>query len=129
MNTLLLDTHALIWFVQDDPRLPDITGKLIEDSEVLVSEASLWEIAIKVSLGKLKLKDTLSGFLNTLNQFSFTRLTISDAVLQRLADLPWHHRDPFDRLLIAQAQVLNIPIVTKDGKFETYDVQLIWKKG
>lgn len=103
---LLLDTHTFLWFLADDPQLSPAARRLIEDgtNEILLSMASLWEIAIKVSLGKLTLGGAFATFIPdqlTLNAFGL--LPIELAHVTAVAALPFHHRDPFDRLLIAQA--------------------------
>ena len=100
---LLLDTNALLWLVAGDPRLGMQARREVEAAAgLVVSAASLWEIAIKVSLGKLA---ALPGLPAVLAEAGVRRLGIEDEHLRRLESLPWHHRDPFDRLLIAQAKV------------------------
>lgn len=125
----LVDTHALIWFLFDDPRLSKRARKLImkADSSVSLSIASLWEIGIKVSIGKLKLGIEYKEFLDEFilgRDFDLQPIKL-DALVQSVG-LPWHHRDPFDRLLIAQAQTLKIPIVSNDRRFDQYDIELLW---
>src|SRR5262249_7089883 len=104
---LLLDTHAFLWFINDSAELSNNSKNLIEDvdNEVLLSVASLWEMAIKISLGKLTLAKSLNAFLSEqLVANGITLLNISVAHASEVAVLPFHHRDPFDRLLIAQAK-------------------------
>lgn len=122
---LLIDSHALLWHVLDDPRLGPAPTAAIEaaDAEVLVSLASLWEIAIKSSLGKLQAPDDLPA---RTEQLGFELLPITVEHLWRVRDLPLHHRDPFDRLMIAQAQIEGLPIVTADPAFSDYDVTVLW---
>jgi len=128
---LLLDTHSLIWYALDDPRLSATARGLIEDpsSEVLVSPASLWEIAIKVSNGKLALHQPYKDFLGQfLRPGGFRALPIESDHLIHLASLPFPpgHKDPFDRLLIAQAIVEGVAIVGADWAFDGYLVHRIW---
>jgi PIN domain nuclease of toxin-antitoxin system len=125
---LLLDTHTFLWFINDSPQLSADAKNLLESEvDLLLSVASLWEIAIKTSLGKLTLPDTYDKFIPqqlTLNEIEI--LPISVAHLALVATLPFHHRDPFDRLLIAQAIVEQISIVSIDIVFDSYTVNRIW---
>jgi PIN domain nuclease of toxin-antitoxin system len=122
---LLVDSHVLLWHLSDDPRLGEKATAAIEapDAEVLVSAGSLWEIAIKVGLGKLKAPDDLPERIEPLG---FQVLNVSADDAWRVRALPRHHGDPFDRLLIAQAQARSLPIVTGDPAFADYDVTVIW---
>ena len=125
----LLDTHALLWFLANAPRLSPYAKSLIEDthSEAVVSIVSLWEIAIKNSGGKLPLPmPFVALFPAQLDLNSITLLPITIAQLDEVTRLPFHHRDPFDRLLIAQARAESIPIVSVDAAFSPYDVQIKW---
>ncbi len=126
---VLLDTHALLWFITDDGRLGTRARSVIEEAEtdVLVSAASLWEVAIKHALGKLPLARPFADtFPAQLDANVFAVLPIGTAHLARLIDLPFHHRDPFDRLLIAQALVEGLPILTRDAAFAAYPVDVVW---
>ena len=121
---LLLDTSALLWLLAGDPRLGAQARQEVEAAaELVVSAASLWEIAIKVSLGKLA---ALPGLPAVLAEAGVRRLGIGDEHLRRLESLPWHHRDPFDRLLIAQALAEDIPLVSNEALFDAYGVRLLW---
>lgn len=127
--SLLLDTQALLWFILDDPRLSGPARESIAtaDGIVFVSPASLWEVAIKLSLGKYALPIPFAEFWDEqLLTNDFTLLPISVAHTARVADLPYHHRDPFDRLIIAQSLVEKIPIVSSDELFAKYAVERIW---
>jgi PIN domain nuclease of toxin-antitoxin system len=126
---LLLDTHALLWFFWDDPQLSATAKALIEDpaNRKLVSRASCWEIAIKVSIGKLNLGEPSGTFLPrevARNLFEILPITLDHATA--VESLPLHHRDPFDRLLIAQAMREGIPLVTADPVFDSYPVKRLW---
>lgn len=126
---LLLDTQALLWFVLDDSRLSEKARQSIvaSDTLVFVSPASLWEIAIKISLGKYALPLPFAPFWDDqLLTNDFVLLPISVAHTVRVADLPYHHRDPFDRLIIAQSLIEKVPIVSSDELFTRYGVERIW---
>lgn len=124
---VLLDTQAFLWFITDDPKLSALARRLIEDpnNERLISIASLWEIAIKMSLGKLVLVqpfDTLFPHQLLLNDIDV--LAIEIAHLKEVAILPFRHRDPFDRLIIAQGLVEKLPIVSIDTQFDERQIRL-----
>ncbi len=125
----LLDTHRLLWFLSGDEQLSAPARQLIENesNEMFISVASLWEIAIKVSLRKLHLGQPFEKlFPFQLEQNSIEILDISLTHLSTLSRLPFHHRDPFDRLIIAQSFVENLPIIGVDGLFDAYSVQRQW---
>ena len=121
---LLLDTHVLLWWAADDARLPRAWRQLIADPEhdIVVSSVSVAEISIKASLGKLTAPDDL---LTDLEASGFVSLPLESDHAARLRDLPWHHRDPFDRMLIGQAQVEQLTIATVDPQFTAYEVVLL----
>ena len=126
---LLLDTHALIWFAEDDASLSKRARESLEDSanSLHYSLASIWEMAIKVSLGKLKMSVKLSGgFDHHLEQNGLNPLPIEYAHAARVAALPMHHRDPFDRLLVAQADLEHMGLVSHDEHLDAYGVKRIW---
>lgn len=128
MSRYLLDTHVWLWAQANRARLRDTTLATLEDpnNELLLSAASTWEMAIKHRLGKLPLPEPPRDYVpDRMQRSRTTALPIELAHTLRVADLPDLHRDPFDRLIIAQAQVLNIPIITADAKFNGYDVTLI----
>ncbi|HZM02219.1 MAG TPA: type II toxin-antitoxin system VapC family toxin [Candidatus Saccharimonadales bacterium] len=126
---LLLDTHTVLWFVGNDSQLSAAARENIENPahEKFVSAASLWEIALKLSLEKLKLPLPFDEvFPRQLEVNGFELLPISCAQLNVLAGLPFHHRDPFDRLLIAQAVADRMIIVTRDQAFSKYPAKIMW---
>ena len=126
---VLLDTHALLWWLSDDASLPGSARKIIAlpGNSVLVSAASAWEIATKVRIGKLPgATDLASDFAAHLDQEGFEVLPISLEHALRAGLLPGPHRDPFDRMLIAQAQSENIPLVSNDAVFDNYKIRRIW---
>ncbi len=126
---VLLDTHAFLWLVTDDPQLSQTAKEVFLEgqNELLLSAVSGFEIAVKYSLGKLSLKETPATFIknrvqaNALTPFP---LTVEHAV--QLQNMPFHHRDPFDRLLVAQALIENIPILSADTVLSAYSVSRIW---
>lgn len=127
---LLLDTHTILWFWWDDPQLGSEAREAIENAgnQKLVSIAAPWEVAIKVSLKKLDLGGPFPGFFRKSMQRSFFEwLPLKDHHFEVLASLPFHHRDPFDRLLIAQSMAEDIPIVSRETVFNMYGVQRIWE--
>jgi PIN domain nuclease of toxin-antitoxin system len=128
VKAVLLDTHALLWWLEDDRRLSAGARKAIEEPaiQVLVSAGSLWEIAIKHQLGKLKAPNLVNDFERELDQEGFVELPISAKHAIRAAFLPAKHKDPFDRVLIAQAEIEGVPIVTRDSIFDNYGVSRIW---
>ncbi len=125
---LLIDTHTFLWFISDNRRLIDSARMLLEgDNELLLSTASLWEIAIKNSIGKLTLDSPFEKFIpEQLNINEINVLPIEVKHLAYVISLPFHHRDPFDRLLIAQSIVEKVPIVSVDSKFDSYSIERIW---
>jgi PIN domain nuclease of toxin-antitoxin system len=126
---ILVDTHVVIWAISSPEKLPNIINEKMQANGTvsLVSSASLWEIAIKYSLGKLDLKDNLENIFTTIFKAGFHLLPISTEHILKVAELPFHHRDPFDRIIIAQSVVEDITILTKDTLFNQYEVSVFWK--
>jgi PIN domain nuclease of toxin-antitoxin system len=125
----LIDTHAFLWWNTDDDRLSPIARELIRDgrNQIIVSVASIWEVAIKVARGRLDLPDEVGPYATdrlVRNRWSAMSIDLNHAV--RAAALPPIHADPFDRVLVAQAQVESLPIVTADAAIGRYDVETIW---
>jgi len=127
MNNLL-DTHVFIWFVNGESKLSAQAKSSIElhTSVNYLSVASLWEIAIKINLGKLELKTPFNNILQQveLNNFKLLPITFEDTVI--VSSLPFHHRDPFDRLIISQCLNNNLTLISKDLFLKEYSVNLIW---
>jgi len=126
---LLLDTHTLLWWLADEPALSATARKSIGKggNTILVSAVSAWEIAIKFRLGKLLLAgDVISDFSGHLHRERFEQLLISADHAIRAGLLPGPHKDPFDRMLIAQSQAENVPIVSNDAAFDQYRIRRIW---
>ena len=124
MRRLLLDTHTLLWWLADDPRLGHNARALIQDAhnEIYVSAASAWEISIKKACGKLVAPDDLDGILE---HEGFEELPISFFHGERAGTLPPVHRDPFDRMLIAQAQAEGLDIMTADEMLKQYGIKVV----
>ena len=127
--TLLLDSNAFLWFIEGEDRFSPETLASIEDTSnvVLVSIVGLWEIAIKVSIGKLELTESYHVLIP--REMQRNHIELLPARIEhfaKVADLPFHHRDPFDRLLAAQAIVENFPVVSSDNLLDTYGVARIW---
>lgn len=126
---LLLDTHAFLWFLLDDTKLSIAARDLIDDpgNDIEVSPATYWEIAIKVSLRKYELPEPFEVFIEreiSINDFHI--LHTEPKHTAALTRMPFHHRDPFDRLLIAQAMVEQIPLVSADPAFDAYAITRLW---
>ena len=125
--TILLDTHTLLWFLENDPQLPNRTRIRIQTSTtVFISLVSLWEIAIKTNMGKLIFPIPFSQLQPELITQNFTQLPITFSDLEIYHGLPLHHRDPFDRLLISQAINHNLIFISRDTEFGPYPIQQVW---
>jgi PIN domain nuclease of toxin-antitoxin system len=127
--TLLLDSHAFLWFVWDDPKLSPSAKLHIEDrsNRILVSVATCWEISIKVGLKKLVLGEPAATFLPrqlAINGFGLLRIELAHATF--VETLPSHHKDPFDRLLVAQTMIEKVSIVSADAILDQYGVHRVW---
>lgn len=124
----LLDTHTLIWFLENDPRLPSATRTQIETTPtIFVSVVSLWEIAIKANIGKLDLSFPFSTVAPNLVSLGITEIPITFKDLEIYLSLPLHHRDPFDRILIAQAMNHSLIFISQDTQMDAYPIQRFWK--
>lgn len=123
-SRFLLDTHIFLWWRGEPSRLSsEVRSRIATADLIFVSAASAWEARIKVSLGRLDLPDTMeAGVLAS----GFEKLLISFSHAERAASLPLHHRDPFDRMLVAQAQSEGLTLVTHDRLLEPYDVEILW---
>jgi PIN domain nuclease of toxin-antitoxin system len=123
----LLDTHTLIWFLDNDLRLPIHAKKQIESAEsVFVSIASIWEIAIKINIGKLILKTDFQVIEQNLVNQDISILPIDITALKTYLNLPLHHRDPFDRIIIAQSIDRTLTMISGDIQFDAYPVTRLW---
>ena len=126
---LLLDTDAFLWFVLDDVKLSDNARHLIAnaENEILISPANYWEIAIKISLGKYSLSEDFANFMSEqleANEMQILAITIEHADV--VSKLPFHHRDPFDRLMVAQSLVEGIPFISGDQQLDKYSISRKW---
>ena len=125
----LLNTHTVLWFLKGDKKLSDKARRLIDSprNSKFLSIVSLWEIAVKVSLGKLVLDKSFERLFP--EQLYFNRIEVLDITVDsliKLTTLPFHHRDPFDRLIIAQALVEELPIIGTDAAFDAYGISREW---
>lgn len=124
----LLDTHTLIWFLENDKRLSNKAKKTIEseDNTSFIGIVSLWEIAIKLNLGKLEINVTIDDIVDETNQMGMVIIPISINAVKLVQSMPLHHRDPFDRLLIAQAEANELTVITDDSMFGNYNIRMEW---
>ena len=125
---LLLDTHTFLWFSEDNPELSKNARSLIEDADnnCFISIASIWEMDIKVSLGKLKIRAGFDRLIEEINKHDFIILPISFEHTAELISMSFSHRDPFDRLLVAQSIVEDLTLISADKIFDEYQVKRIW---
>jgi PIN domain nuclease of toxin-antitoxin system len=124
----LLDTHTILWGAEDSDKLVKSARDIIndKDTQIFVSVASLWEFAIKYSIGKIDFDGGLAYLREIIKQADFTMLPISESYLENVITLPFIHRDPFDRLLIATAKTEGMTILTADENIQKYDVPWLW---
>ena len=127
----LLDTHIFLWWITDAPQLPPYIRKMISagSARLFLSAASCWEIAIKAQIGRIELPDKPGIFIShqmSLNAIQGLPIQTSHAL--QIFNLPIHHRDPFDRIIIAQSQLEKLPIITSDPLIAKYKVKVVWKK-
>jgi PIN domain nuclease of toxin-antitoxin system len=122
---MIVDTHAALWFLEGDRRLSETARALIEDATIerRLSAVSVWEVAVKRSLGKLK---AAADFHRLLYRQGLSALPVTDAHALLIAELPFHHRDPFDRMLVAQALAERMSILSVDPRLRAYDVTVVW---
>jgi PIN domain nuclease of toxin-antitoxin system len=126
---VLVDSHTFLWTLLDDPRLSKKARQVMtaEDNELVFSLASLWEISIKMKLGRLKTVGSSVAYIREeMDAFGMELLPVRYEHVLRQEALPHHHGDPFDRMLIAQAAVEKLPILTRDERFRLYEVKLVW---
>jgi PIN domain nuclease of toxin-antitoxin system len=125
---ILLDTHALIWYLENDSQMPQRVKDMIENpqNQVFASMVNFWEIAIKTGLGKMSLTYSLSEISQKLHEQNIPILAILLDHTIAVQNLPNHHRDPFDRMLIAQADVESCTVLTRDEMFDAYTVSVLW---
>lgn len=126
---LLLDAHTFLWWITDNPRLSGRAREIISDggNELFLSAAAGWEIAIKVQIGRLKLpEEPIRFILEQMRINAIQSLPIQMNHALHVSTLPQHHRDPFDRLLIAQAQLEGLPVLSSDHQLANYQVEVIW---
>ena len=122
----ILDTHALLWYLNDDENLSEKAHKIIDTEDCFYCKVSLWEIAIKQSLGKLKYKSSIPEIVEMCRQENFLSIPVTENHIEQIKTLDFIHRDPFDRLLIAIAQSENLTIITRDTIIPKYPVKTVW---
>jgi PIN domain nuclease of toxin-antitoxin system len=125
----LLDTNVLLFAWLDSGSLSSVARAILEAPEhaLYYSQASVWEISLKYSIGKLPLPAAPKEYIpNCVQRMGLERAELSDSVLYQAAELPMHHKDPFDRVMIATAQAMSLPLLSKDRVFAAYDVELVW---
>ena len=124
----LLDTHTIIWYLEDLPKIPLKTKEIIElsDNDIYICSVSLWEIVIKMNLGKLKLSLSLDELFTAIKNSDISILQIENEYMKKLSLLPDIHKDPFDRLVIATALAEDLTIITTDENIHKYDVSWVW---
>ena len=127
-NKFLIDTHTFIWIIEDDLKLPESSKILIDDlnNDIFISIASLWEMAIKISIGKLKLSGVLAQAIDELYVRNIKILPIDSLHILRVQSLPFHHKDPFDRIIIAQSLTENITVISIDEVFDNYGIKRLF---
>ena len=125
---ILLDTHTFLWYLEDSKQLSYKAAELLEDpsNTLRLSIASLWETSIKLGLGKLSLQNSFSELEEVLKQLKIEVLPITFSDTECYLNLPLHHRDPFDRILVAQAINHSLVLVSRDVAFDAYDLQRLW---
>jgi len=127
----LLDTHVFLWWVLDDKRLSPFVRDLVADgkNELFLSSASCWEMMIKAKIGRLAFPEAPEKYIpDQMHQNRILGLPIQIAHALHIHRLPGHHKDPFDRMLIAQAQVERMPVITNDSLLAAYDVEILWDR-
>jgi PIN domain nuclease of toxin-antitoxin system len=125
---MLLDSHALLWFLQGNTQMPEVIVNAIHSTKnnIYISIASIWEIGIKLSTGKLKLNGGIDSLINNINENGFAVLEIIPSHIKTVVELPFLHRDPFDRIIIAQAITEDLQIITIDENIKKYNVKATW---
>ena len=126
--TVLLDTHSLKWWLDDPAQLSESAKSVIENrlNSIVISAVVPWELAIKTNIGKLRVHGLLANWVNKMIAEGFQEIPVASEHAIRAGLLPLHHRDPFDRLLVAQAQATGWPIISADTVFDHYGVSRIW---
>ena len=125
---VLLDTHTFLWYLQDSKELSSKAAEILEDpsNNLWLSIASLWEISIKLGLGKLRLQNSFSELEVVLQQLKIEVLLITFSDTECYLNLPLHHRDPFDCILVTQAMNHSLVLISRDLAFDAYDLQRVW---
>lgn len=122
----LLDTHTILWYLENNPQLSASAKKAIETQFCFVHIVSFWEIAIKVSIGKLAINYSIDDMINQLQNEQIEILPISQKAVELVQYLPQHHRDPFDRMLMAEASIQNLVLISIDPQLDPYSISRLW---
>ena len=122
----LIDTHILLWAIYDSKQLSDTAREILSNERCAISIASLWEISIKISIGKLKIKQSVHDLAEFCSRYGIDIMDIAPAYCDMMIKLPFIHNDPFDRIIIATAKANEYTILTKDGIISKYDVKTVW---
>ena len=122
----LIDTHILLWAIYDSKELSDQAKEILGSARCAISMASLWKISIKISIGKLKIRQSIQDLANFCSQYGIDIVDITPACCDTMIKLPFIHNDPFDRIIIATAKVNEYTILTKDSIIPKYDVKTVW---
>ena len=125
---ILLDTHSVLWFLIGSDKMPEAAKEIIYDTKntIYVSIATIWEVAIKISIEKLSFDGGINGFIDAIDDNGFLLLGISSEHTKAVTSLPFIHRDPFDRMLVAQAMVEDMVLMTTDANNLKYEIKSIW---
>jgi PIN domain nuclease of toxin-antitoxin system len=125
---VLLDTCSALWYFSGNDEIPQTARDIIlnSDNTILISIASIWEVAIKISIGKLSIDGGIEGFIEAIEDEGFALLEVKIEHIMAVKDLPFHHRDPFDRMLIAQAITEGVSIMTTDSDVLKYNINQVW---
>jgi PIN domain nuclease of toxin-antitoxin system len=126
---MIVDTHVFLWWAEDSPRLSRKARIVLGDSRspLLWSVASTWELSIKTALGRLRLPEPVLPYvMSRMARYGIESLAVEHSHAALVADLPHHHSDPFDRILIAQSKTEQIPVLTADSRFKDYDIEVVW---
>lgn len=122
----LIDTHVLLWAIYDSAQLSDQARKILSNEQCAISMASLWEISIKISIGKLKIRQSIQDLAEFCSKYRIDIIDISPSCCDTMINLPFVHNDPFDRIIIATAKLKEYIILTKDSTISKYDVKTVW---
>lgn len=124
----LFDIQILVWMIIDTKKIPQNINRILKDTnnDAIISTVSIWEIAIKISIGKLSFPFEIKNIIQVIQNMNISIMNISSEHIINVAELPFHHKDLFDRLIISQEKIENLSLISSDNNFKKYDVKLIW---